>query len=248
MNAIDPRTVVPVFPFDGKRARRAVSNLAVAREKEVRIILADDHSIVRYGMRVTIEASGVGEIVAEVDTAEDLVRAVREHPCDVIVTDLSMPASLEGDGLLLVERLRRIAPDIAIVVITAMRNLGIVNLLVSRGAVAVVDKAGPLDDLILALRAAARGDIYASPSIQLMLRDVGIPENHLGQEVSLTRSELEVVRMFAYEGLPILEIAERLHRSPKTISKHKRNAQEKLGLMTNQELLDFCRNNEKLAR
>ncbi|VVE90512.1 response regulator transcription factor [Pandoraea bronchicola] len=214
----------------------------------MRIILADDHPIVRYGMRLVIEASGVGRIIAEVGAAEDLVRAVVQHPCDVIVTDLSMPSSNGRDGVLLVERLRRISPETPVVVITAMRNLAVVNMLIARGAIAVVDKGGGVEDLVLALRAAARGEVYISASIQTMLREVSIPESHLQREAALTRSEIEVVRMFAYEGLPILDIAKRLQRSPKTVSKHKRNAQEKLGLTTNQELLDFCRNNDKLMR
>lgn len=212
----------------------------------MRIILADDHAIVRYGMRLVIEASGIGRIVAELGTAEELVRAVGQHPCEVIVTDLSMPASQERDGVLLVERLRRIAPHTPIVVITAMRNLAVLNMLIARGASAVVDKRSGVDDLVLALRAANRGEVYISQTFQEMLREASIPEDHMRREMVLTRSEIEVVRMFAYEGLTIQDIARRLHRSPKTISKHKRNAQEKLGVLTDQGLLDFCRSNDRL--
>ncbi|VVE42801.1 LuxR family transcriptional regulator [Pandoraea anapnoica] len=214
----------------------------------MRIILADDHSIVRYGIRMAIEASGVGRIVGEVATAEELVSTVKQIQCDVIVTDLSMPASQERDGVLLVERLRRLTPHTPIVVITAMRNLAIVKMLVSRGALAVVDKGSGIDDLIMALRYALRREVYLSGSIRKLLREAQLSERSLFRESVLTRSEIEVLRMFAYDGLSILDIAKRLHRSPKTISKHKRNAQEKLGLATNQELLDFCRNNEKLSQ
>jgi len=185
----------------------------------------------------------VGRIVAEAETPEELVRAARETACEVIVTDLSMPGSQERDGVLLIERLRRFVPDIPIIVVTSVRNIGIVNMLFLRGILGVVDKAGELQELVLALRSAVRGVVYISPTIKAMLRDASISERHLGREVKLTRSEIEVVRMFAFEGLPILEIARRLHRSPKTVSKHKRNAQEKLGLKTNQELLEFCRSN-----
>ncbi|VVD59141.1 DNA-binding response regulator [Pandoraea fibrosis] len=213
----------------------------------MRVILADDHSVVRYGMRAVIESNDMGRVVGEAESVEGLIRVLRETPCDVVVADLSMPSSSECDGLVLVERLRRLFPGIPVVVLTEIRNHGVVNMLIARGVAGIVDKSGSLHDLVLALRAVSRDQRFISPEIRSLLRDAEIPDSQLGRDVELTRSEFEVVRLYANDGLTISEIAKRLNRSPKTVSKHKRSAQHKLGLLTNQQLISFYRGNASVA-
>jgi two-component system capsular synthesis response regulator RcsB len=158
----------------------------------------------------------------------------------MIVTDFSMPDEQNRDGLSLIERLTRLFPDKPIVVITALRNPGLVAALLKHGVKAVVEKSGDVAELALAIKAASSGRKYISRSLRTLLvsHEVAIKEQDTPK---LTRAEIEVLRLFAYEGLTSQQISERLRRSRKTVSRHKRSAQAKLGLETNQELMEYCR-------
>jgi two-component system capsular synthesis response regulator RcsB len=209
--------------------------------KLLRIILADDHSIVRYGIRLAVEANHVAQVVAEAANSDELIAAVRIEACDAIVTDYAMPGECTRDGIALIDRLMRIKPEVPIIVVTALRNAAILNKLAARGVKGIVEKAGGVHELHLALLAAAQNRTYLSPGLELLLASASIVGPHVGREVALTTSELEVIRLFAYDGLTATQISQRLNRSPKTVSRHKVNAQRKLGLSTNQELLEYCR-------
>jgi two-component system capsular synthesis response regulator RcsB len=216
----------------------------VIMNKLLRIILADDHSIVRFGIRLAIEANRVAQVVAEAANSDELIAAVNTHACDAIVTDYSMPGERTQDGIALIGRLMRMKPEAPIIVITALRNAAILNKLVAKGVKGIVEKAGGVQELHLALLAAAQNRTYLSPGIESLLASASIIGQHVGRDVVLTTSELEVIRLFAQEGLTPTQISERLNRSPKTVSRHKNNAQRKLGLQTNQDLLEYCRKND----
>jgi two-component system, NarL family, captular synthesis response regulator RcsB len=204
------------------------------------IILADDHPIVRYGIRQALESQGLAKVMEEASSARELLEAVTRTPCEIIVTDFSMPDEQNRDGLSLIERLVRLFPDKPIVVITALRNPGLVAALLKHGVKAVVEKSGDIAELALAIKAASSGRTYLSRSLRTLLvsHEVAIKEQDTPK---LTRAEIEVLRLFAYEGLTSQQISERLRRSRKTVSRHKRSAQAKLGLATNQELMEYCR-------
>lgn len=209
--------------------------------KPLQIILAEDHGIVRYGIRLAIEAGHVAHVVAEAADSDELIAAVRQHPCDAIVTDLSMPGTRTRDGIALVVRLQRICPGVPIIVVTALRNAAILNKLLARGVKGVVDKAGGVNELHCALVAAGQGRTYVSPGVEKLLARMNLVGERVGKEATLTTAEMEVIRLFAADGLTAAQIAERLNRSVKTVSAHKVRAQHKLGLGTNQELLEYWR-------
>lgn len=211
---------------------------------QLRIILGDDHTIVRYGIRLAIEANHVAEVVAEASNSDELIAAVQAQTCDAIVTDYSMPGEQTQDGLALIDRLMRMRPGVPIIVVTAMRNAAIINKLIAKGVKGVVEKAGSVQELQVALHAIAQGRSYLSPGLESMLASASIVGSKVGKEVTLTTAELEVIRLFAYGGLTPNQISQRLNRSVKTISRHKMNAQRKLGVGTNQELLEYCRKND----
>jgi two-component system capsular synthesis response regulator RcsB len=213
----------------------------------IRIILADDHALVRYGIRIALETNRVAHIVAEASSSDELIAAVRMHPCDVIVTDYSMPGEVTQDGLALMDRLMRINPDVPIVVVTALRNPAILNKLVAKGVHAIVEKSGGVHELNLALVAAAQGRRYLSAGLESILAKASIVGARIGREAQLTTAELEDIRLFAYAGMTPGQISQRLNRSAKTVSRHKINAQRKLGLATTQELLEYCRKNDLSA-
>ncbi len=209
--------------------------------KPLQIVLAEDHALVRYGIRLAIEAGRVAQVVAEAATSDELIAVVQAQPCDVIVTDLSMPGTRTRDGIALIDRLRRICPAVPIVVLTAMRNAAILNKLLEKGVKAIVEKAGGINELHCALIAAAQGRTYVSSGVESLLENMSLVGERVGHEASLTTAELEVIRLFAAHGLTASQIAQRLNRSVKTVSAHKRRAQHKLGLSTNKELFEYCR-------
>jgi two-component system, NarL family, captular synthesis response regulator RcsB len=169
---------------------------------------------------------------------------VLTHECDAIVTDFSMPGVRTQDGIALIDRLMRIKPDVPIIVITAMRNPAILNKLIVKGVKCLVEKAGGVQELNSALLAAAQRRTYLSPGLEELLASASIVGSRVGVDVKLTTAEMEIIRLFAYDGLTANQISERLCRSVKTISRHKRNAQLKLGVETTQELLEYCRKND----
>lgn len=204
------------------------------------IVLADDHPIIRYGIRMALESNRIAKVVGEAGSPLELFNVLANTPCDIIVTDFSMPDDHSRDGLYLIERLMRLHPDIPIVVITALRNAGVLSTLRRKGVKGLIEKEGNISELGLALHGVRMGREYISPSLRtlLMSREVGVRGT---RESKLTEAEIEVLRLFAYEGLTSQQISERLNRSRKTISRHKRSAQVKLGLPTNQDLLEYCR-------
>ncbi len=226
------------------RTPRIGSGALSIMNKLLRIILADDHSIVRYGIRIALEENRAVEIVAEAGNSDELIAVVQTVACDVIVTDYAMPGERTQDGIALIDRLTRIRPNVPIIVITALRNAAILNKLMAKGVKAIVEKAGGVQELSLALVAAAQQRTYLSPGLESLLASASIVGQRVGREAALTTAELEVIRLFAYDGMTATQISQRLNRSPKTISRHKVNAQRKLGLSTNQELLEYCRNND----
>lgn len=210
----------------------------------LQVILAEDHGIVRYGIRLAIEAGHIAHVIAEASNSDELIAAVQALPCDAIVTDLSMPGERTRDGIALIDRLQRIQPGVSIIVVTALRNAAILNKLLAKGVKAVVEKAGGINDLHGALVAAAQGRTYVSPGVETLLSQMSLVGERVGREAALTTSEMEVLRLFAADGLTAGQIAQRLNRSVKTVSAHKKRAQHKLGLSTNQELLEYWRAHE----
>src|SRR4051812_32205384 len=107
---------------------RTTSGKRSQREKMVlRTIIADDHPVVLMGTRAALEASGDIEVVAEAASGDELLELVATHPCDVVVTDFSMPGGRHGDGLCLLDLLQRRYPRLPIVVLTMLSNLAVLQ-------------------------------------------------------------------------------------------------------------------------
>ncbi|WP_158628757.1 response regulator transcription factor [Dyella choica] len=205
---------------------------------KLKVILADDHPIVRLGLHHMLKSSGIAEVVAEANSPSKLLHALSTVQCDIVVTDLCMPDDHSRDGLSLIQRLTRLYPGIPVIVITVLRNAGLLRSVLQRGARGLINKASDVSELALALHAASKGRTYIDKGLRATLSTHTAP---LHVPPPLTVAETEVLRLFACESLSAQQIAARLHRSHKTVSRHKRSVQAKLGLETNQELLDYCR-------
>lgn len=207
---------------------------------KLRVVLADDHPFVLLGVRSALATEGDVEIVGEACSASELFEALETVSCDVVVTDLSMPAAsgTAEDGLRLVQRLRRDWPAIRVVVLTSMANAAILRAVAHAGVTAMLRKSEPLDDLAAIVRGASQGRAHISPSIE---REVAAANDSPSLCVPrLTPRESEVIRKFA-SGNSITEIARALGRDVRTVSSQKREAMAKLGVSSDAGLFAFVR-------
>lgn len=206
----------------------------------LRIIIADDHPVVRMGARTVIETSGVGDVVAEASGTDELMEVLAGQPCDVLVTDFSMPGGQQADGFALVEVLRRRFPEVPILLLSMASNLGILRMVASAGVLGLVDKGSSLDELPLAIQTVHRGAPYISRILKERIAELGTAEVIGYATKPPSPREMEVLRLLA-SGLTVTQIAEQLHRSITTISRQKGDVMRKLGLKNDAELFEYLR-------
>lgn len=210
-------------------------------DQDVRIIVADDHPVISLALADSLNEVPGFTVVATARSGLELVAAVQEHLCHLIVTDFSMRSrSADEDGLRLIERLQRMFPEIPIVVFTMLSNSGILSQLCQVGVAGIVSKEEPLDELVaICVRALNEKGPILSESVSQRLCHNDVTMGSASKTRGLSPKELEVVRMFAL-GLSVTEIARRLHRSVATIGTQKQSAMRKLNIETNAELLRYA--------
>ena len=205
----------------------------------IRIILADDHPVVRSGVRAILERNGGARVVAEAATADELFAAIAGVAADLVLTDFSMPGGDAADGLSMLVRLRLRWPMLPVVVLTMAGNGGVLRAILDTGVLGMLNKSDALNELPLAIRAVERRRRYLGVSIrQLLDAGTGIP----AAQTTLSPRETEVLRLFA-SGLTVSAIARRLNRSVKTVSRQKQDAMAKLGLHSDLDVYAYAREN-----
>ncbi|MBS0431558.1 MAG: response regulator [Proteobacteria bacterium] len=189
----------------------------------IRIVLVDDHELVRAGFRLILSGQPDIEVAGEAGNAEDGLRLIRAQKPDVALVDVHMPGM---SGIELTERVHRADLPTRIVILTVVDDARFPRRLLQSGALGYVTKACPADELLLAVRNVAQGKRYLDAAIarQMALAAVDGEASPLD---SLSSRELEVALMLA-RGSAVNEIAERLHLSPKTVSTYKQRLFEKL--------------------
>ena len=208
----------------------------------IRGVVADDHPVILLGAeQAMLKFPGI-EVVARARQSTELIKALQTTPCDVLVTDLAMPGGQYGDGLPLIGYLRRNFPEVGIVVLTMLENPALLKRLGELGVIAVVHKSDDLSHIALAVQHVSRDIEYMSPQVRVALDSLRINNGGKGDEVILSKRELEVVRLFV-SGLTIKEISGKLNRSIKTISTQKNTAMRKLGLDRDTELFQYAQGN-----
>jgi two-component system response regulator NreC len=201
----------------------------------IRIVLADDHAVVRAGLRMLLESEPGFEVLAEAGTTQDAARYVRGHHPDVLVLDLNMPGE---SGLELIPRIREEEPGTAIVVLTMQRDPAFARQALSSGALGYVLKDAADAELVRAVRLAASGQLYLNP--QLGARLAAAPAN--ARPGDLSEREAEILRLIAL-GYTNPEIALQLFLSVRTIEAHRSHIHQKLNLATRAELVRFALEN-----
>lgn len=194
-------------------------------------MIADDHPVVMLGAAAVLAADPRQgfDVVGSANSVSTLIDQLGAVPCDVLITDFSMPNAELPDGLAMLGRLRRQFPDVQIVLLSMLSSAHTLRAALRQGVVGLYNKNESLADLPRATRLAGMKRRYVSPSYQRLLEQPNDP---------LSPKELEVLRMLAC-GMSGRDIAEMTHRSEKTISRQKRNAMDKLGLAHDGALLDY---------
>ena len=195
----------------------------------VSIVIADDHAVVRSGLRMLLDAEPGFSVVAEAGTIAEARAAVGEHSPSVLILDLHMP----GDtSLSAMPGLRRAAPATAIVVLTMQEDPAFAREAMAAGARGYVLKEAADTELVAAIRTVAGGGTYLQPDVGARLA-AGTPGGDAG---SLTRRETEVLRLVAL-GHTNAEIADSLHLSIRTVETHRANIQAKLKVSRRADLV-----------
>ncbi|MGW7677881.1 response regulator [Shewanella sp. S23-S33] len=203
-----------------------------------KIILADDHPIILTGVRsLMAEMQPSCDIVAEANNVSELWRTLEQHECDLLITDFSMPNDDNVDGMAMIKQLRRKYPNLPIIVLTQVHNLGVLQALLQIGIQGLLLKKSVIAELEKTVKKVLLGSVYIGETVRELLNEQGI--NQYVTPVELSLKELEVVRLLA-NGMSVTQVASYLHRSVKTISTQKTNAMQKLGLKSDSELFHYA--------
>lgn len=198
----------------------------------IRIVLADDHAVVRSGLRMLLESENDFEVVAEAGDLESAQRYVRGHHPSVLILDLNMPG---GSSLEAIPAIRQGSPDTQIVVLTMQQEPAFARHALSAGAIGYVLKEAADEELVEAVRRAARGESYLNPRLGARMASEPLP----GPPDDLSEREVDVLRLIAL-GHTNAEIAERLYLSVRTVETHRAHIQQKLGLSSRAELVRYA--------
>jgi two-component system, NarL family, response regulator NreC len=206
-----------------------------AEPEQVRIAIADDHAVVRSGLRLLLEAEDGFVVVGEAGDVPGAARCCERNRPDVLLLDLAMP----GDSsLAAVPRLVERFPAVGIAILTMEEQPAFAREALRRGARGYVLKEAAGDDLVRAVRAVARGSTYLTPSLaaQLALDDVAGGRDGSDE---LTPREAEILRLVVL-GHTNGEIAEQLFLSVRTVESHRASLQQKLGCRSRAELVRYA--------
>lgn len=206
----------------------------------MRVIIADDHPVVRIGLRMLIDLSRTCVIVGEADGPDSLLSLLSTTPCDLLITDFSMPGNQQADGLKMLSTVRRHYASTPIILVTMFANVATLRVAFAQGVMAIVAKDASATELPLAIKSVGEGRRFISESLRTALAQADV-EAH-SHSPSLSAKEHEVVRMLA-SGMTVSEIASYFKRSVSTISKQKSMAMQRLGISTDVDLFAYARDN-----
>jgi two-component system response regulator NreC len=211
-----------------------MSSAERADRTKTTVVIADDHTVVRQGLRMLIDAEAELQVVAQAGTLADAERLTRAHRPTVLVLDLN----LHGEsGLDAIPRLRATCPDTAIVVLTMQDDPGFARQALRSGALGFVLKEAADEELLQAIQLAAAGENYLNP--RLGARLAAAPAEPAGPPDDLSAREVEILRLIAL-GHTNAEIAQQLFLSTRTVETHRAHIQQKTRRTTRAELVRYA--------
>ncbi len=216
----------------------------------IRILLVDDHDVVRTGLRTFLQTQDFLEVVGEARNGLEAIQIATESQPDVIVMDITMP---EMDGLQATRQLSNMCPDCKVLALTVHEDKQYFFEMMAAGAAGYISKQAAADELVSAIRTVHAGNVYLQPTLaSWLLEDYRRLLKGSASDVSpdpadqahpdldvLSERERQVLEMVA-EGLSTPQIAEKLAISPKTVSRHRERIMNKLNLHSATELVKFA--------
>ena len=205
-----------------------------------RVLLADDHAVLRSGLRLLLTSQNEFEVVGEASSGVETLSLAEQLQPDLILLDLSMPAL---GGLDALPTLRKLVPSARILILTMHDDPQYLRQALKHGASGYVLKKAADAELLSAMRSVLRGEVYVHPSMTRILLEDMLPESQSGDNEdswdSLSEREQQVLKMVAL-GHTSAEIAEQLNLSAKTVETYRARGMEKLGLRTRAALVKFA--------
>jgi two-component system response regulator NreC len=203
-------------------------------EADITVVIADDHAVVRKGLRLLIDAEPGLRVLAEAGTVPDAQRMARAHRPRVLVLDLNMPG---GSSLDAIPEIREQAPMTAIVVLTMQNDPAFARKALQSGAAGFILKEAADDELLEAIRLTADGGTYLNPSLGARL--AAAPPEPSGPPDDLSERELAVLKLIAL-GHTNSEIAGQLFLSVRTVETHRQHIQQKTRRTARSELVRYA--------
>lgn len=207
---------------------------------KTKVLIADDHVIVREGVRMILAKERDIEVVGEAGDGEEALQLVESARPDVVIMDISMPGM---SGIEATQKVRERHPKVSVLALTMHEDESYVFQLLRAGAAGYVLKRAAAQDLVQAVRAAARGEAFLYPSVARKVVEDYLKRVEAGEDRErydgLTEREKEILTLIA-QGLSNQQIAEKLYISIKTVQTHRAHILEKLGLHDRTELVRYA--------
>ena len=202
----------------------------------IRVLIADDHELVREGLSRVLKRAGGIEVVAVADDAAGAIAAVREHPVDAIIMDLNMPGR---SGIDAIAPLQAIRPGLPVLILSFNDDSDIGVRVMRAGGAGFVSKQSAAEEAVDALRCVVAGDRYVSPQLAAQLAAALAAPDDAPRHESLSERERVVMQRIA-SGHTTRQIAEELALSINTIATYRRRIREKLDIRTDNELIRYA--------
>lgn len=206
----------------------------------IRILIGDDHAIVRQGLRQLLALMPELETVAEAKNGWEVLEGVRTHAPDLLLLDLNMPGP---SGVELIKRVREEAPRLPILVFSMHGESQIAGRAIKAGAAGYLTKDSEPETLIFAIRQVAGGAHYVEPAVAERLLFQPAPKDAVEPHTALSDREYQIFLMLV-QGRGVVEIGEALHLSAKTVSTHKARLMKKLGVNNLSDLVRYALSRE----
>jgi DNA-binding NarL/FixJ family response regulator len=202
----------------------------------IRIMVADDHAIIRDGLKQIIGFNTDMEVVAEAGSGDEVLQQLRKTPCDMLLMDLSMPGK---SGIALIQQVKASHPKLGVLVLSMHQESQYAVQAIRAGASGYITKSMASQQLIEGIRKVARGGSFISAAVaEKLVQQMHKPEGDL-PHARLTSREFQIFQMLV-EGRSVNEIADALALSNKTVSTHKANIQQKMEIETTAGLVHYA--------
>ncbi len=208
--------------------------------EKIRVLIADDHTILRAGLKIMLNAQPDIETIGEASDGKQAITEAERLAPDVVIMDITMP---ECNGIEATRQIKRMFPDVRVLILTMHENEEYLFETLRAGAAGYMLKEAADTELISAIRVVSSGRFYLAPSAQSMLVSDYLQRVHTGEErdsySALTEREREILKLVA-EGLTNSQIGELLFISPKTVDTHRTHVMDKLNLHSRAELVKYA--------